>query len=610
MYQKYIFFYIILIFFKVYEVYPNKEVVKPTTSLLILMKNDSLSFKYLKAKKLFDDKDYTKSLRTAFEILKENGNKNDKEIYRVNYLIGKIFYSTYDYKNALRYLSLVVDFQEDIGVLELDKRENFKSDLNYNEEENLIYLESLLSIGSSYYKLNLNSGDKIKLDSALYYYKKVANYDSNKKEFKLIKAKSFNNISAILINESLYTEAREYLLNAVEIYDDLNNKINQAKSLGNISSTYLLEEDYEKAKETYFNAIELIKNIKTDEALIAKQDLYYNLAWNLYNMKDYKAYDYQELSYNIKDSIREKQFRGIIAEINEKYNFDVKKNLLLKEEENKRLKAQRPYWIIGGLLIAVIFFTLLYRVNLQSLKRKNLELKFEKSQLAQSQQIDRIRSESQTRILNATIDGKETERKQIAETLHDSVSALLSSANLHLQATKTAFNGKTPIEIDKTRDIITEASHKIRDLSHSLVSSILLKFGLKFAIKDMAKKYSNSQIEIITDIGSVRRYEQDFEIKVHNITQEFLNNILKHSKATEAKIELEEKDKKLYLKVTDNGKGFDKTKVINKDGLGINQIEARIIVMKGKFVIDSEIGKGTSISVEIPVKEKEVMHHA
>lgn len=331
---------------------------------------------------------------------------------------------------------------------------------------------------------------------------------------------------------------------------------------------------------------------------------YFNLAYNLYKLKDYEAYTYQELSYNIKDSLREKELKAIIAEVNERHNFDVKKNLLLKQEENKRLKAQRTFWIIGiGGLIVIL--SLLYGVNFYKLKQKNLGLELSQTQLIQSQKIEKIRSDSQVRILNATIDGKESERKQIAETLHDSVSALLSSANLHLQATKCQFNGKTPVEIDKTREIITEASQKIRDLSHTLVSSVLLKFGLKFALKDMADKYSNSQIEINTNFGEVRRYQQSFEIKMYNIIQEFVNNILKHSKASLANIDLEEKDGKLFLTITDNGIGFDKTQITQKDGLGINQIDARIKIMKGVFHIDSSNNNGTKIKVQLPVVEKE-----
>ena len=298
----------------------------------------------------------------------------------------------------------------------------------------------------------------------------------------------------------------------------------------------------------------------------------------------------------------------MIAEINAEYNFNSAKKLLLKEEENKRLKDQRTFWVlgIGGF---IIILSLLYWVIFYKLKQKNLGLKLSQSQLIQNQNIEKIRSESQVRILNATIDGKETERKQIAETLHDSVSALLSSANLHLQATRSQFNGKTPVEIDKTQQIITEASQKIRDLSHTLVSSVLLKFGLKFAIKDMADKYSNSQLTIDTEIGDIRRYEQNFEIKMHNIIQEFVNNILKHSKADKAMIKLEEVDGKLYLRISDDGVGFDKTKITVKDGLGINQIDARIQMMKGEFTIDSVEQNGTVIKVVLPVLEKEQINH-
>ncbi len=236
-------------------------------------------------------------------------------------------------------------------------------------------------------------------------------------------------------------------------------------------------------------------------------------------LKDYKAYDFQEISYEIEGDIRETEFNGIIEEAASKYNFDVKKQILLQEEENKRLKDQRIFWIIG-IIALIIILSLTYKIKLKTLKQNNLALELTQVELLQNQNLDKLKSESQVRILNATLDGKESERKQIAETLHDSVSALLSSANLHLQATRKQFNGSTPVEIEKTQEIIQEASQKIRDLSHTLVSSVLLKFGLKFAIKDIAEKYSNSVLNIDTNIKNTRRYEQNFEINVYNISSE------------------------------------------------------------------------------------------
>lgn len=123
----------------------------------------------------------------------------------------------------------------------------------------------------------------------------------------------------------------------------------------------------------------------------------------------------------------------------------------------------------------------------------------------------------------------------------------------------------------------------------------------------MADKYSNSQIEIKTDISDLRRYDQGFEIKAYNIIQEFINNILKHSKATKAELKLYEEDQKLMLSINDNGQGFNKDLIPEKDGLGINQIDARIKMMQGKFTIESSEGKGTKIIVELPIQERETV---
>jgi signal transduction histidine kinase len=398
------------------------------------------------------------------------------------------------------------------------------------------------------------------------------------------------------MNHSRYEKAKEFANKAIDIHKRQNNKVNQAAALGNLSSIFVLEKNYNKAKDIYFEALDLIRNIKTVKSMKVKEDLYFNLAFNLYKLKDHKSYDFQSLSYRLKDSLREKEFREIITQINMKFDFDVKKKSLIREEEHKRSRVA-----VGSLLI---IFSLLGGLYYYKLRQKNLGLQLIQTKLIQDQHIEKIKSESQVRILNATIDGKESERKQIAETLHDSVSTLLSSANLHLRATQAKFNDNTPDEIDKTQKIIMEASQVIRSLSHTLVSSVLLKFGLEYAIKDMANKYSNSQIEIETNLGVIGRYQQNFEIKTYNIIQEFLNNILKHSKAEKALINLEEVKGELSLKISDDGIGFDKTKIKNKEGIGLNQIEARIQMMKGDFDVISSMNKGTIITVRLPILKK------
>jgi len=221
------------------------------------------------------------------------------------------------------------------------------------------------------------------------------------------------------------------------------------------------------------------------------------------------------------------------------------------------------------LFYGLAFLTLVF-VILTLIFYKNYKLK-------QQNKIEQVNNDLQTRIINATIDAKEKERKTIAEILHDSVSALLSSANLHLQASKSILKTKVPVEITKAQDIINEASIKIRNLSHELISSVLLKFGLAFAIHDICEKYSNSQLELISDDNGVKRYNQKFEIKIYSIIEELINNILKHSKAKNASITLIERNgEKLLIQIIDDGKGFDVKKERKKDGLGLSHIDARV----------------------------------
>jgi signal transduction histidine kinase len=477
-------------------------------------------------------------------------------------------------------------------------------------------LNGNLQIGNSYLRLFEKFDDEPEKDSissvyrskAFTYYDIIVQSDSFSEDVSLLKSKTYNNISSIYLRDSAYIKAEEYTLKSLEIKKKLGDPYLLASGYNALSNIHFFKNEYKASKESLSLGLASIENITGEKANEIRAPLLLNMAYSMYKLKDYKAYDFQEQSWDLYDQIRNRENQQKIADIYADRNFDRGLQEGIFQQEIERQKEQRNFLIYGiGSLLVIL--SLLYGLNYYKLRQKNLGLKLSQTELLQIQSIEKIKSESQIRILNATIDGKETERKQIAETLHDSVSALLSSANLHLQATKPQFNGDIPIEIDKTQKIIVEASQKIRDLSHTLVSSVLLKFGLTYALKDMAEKYSNSQIQIHTDIEGLRRYHQDFEIKVYNITQEFINNILKHSDASNATIFLREHNNTLCVKISDDGIGFDKTSIIRKDGLGINQIDARIHIMKGEFHIDSVEGSGTEIHVELPILEKEFTSH-
>ncbi|MCG9793026.1 sensor histidine kinase [Flavobacterium algicola] len=321
----------------------------------------------------------------------------------------------------------------------------------------------------------------------------------------------------------------------------------------------------------------------------------------LYNNKDYEhAYQnlqaYNKLTAELNDEERLKKANlvGINLELDEykreidniENRFKTKEQLMIESQiKNKRISVI----IISSLLTIIILFYFF----------------FQNTKLKQNNKLKDIQSKIQRNIINANINGQEFERKKIASFLHDNISALLSSADMHL----SVLNAKSPVkseELIKTKNILRDAHDKIRDLSHELLPSLLARFGLYFALHDLCEKNSNSsiQFEYISTQDNSKRYQEDFELKMYFIITELLNNVTKHSKASKARLKLEEEDGNLLIHIIDNGKGFDTKKFNIIEGFGLNQIRARIKNMHGKFNIESVINAGTTISIKAPITYK------
>ncbi|WP_139958624.1 sensor histidine kinase [Flavicella sediminum] len=426
------------------------------------------------------------------------------------------------------------------------------------------------------------------------------------KQYPYLKAESslYHSLSIYHYYHRNKTRSENYVLKSLDIEKLRKDTIAQILILNTLAGNKLGENNYAAANKFYQQAYTLLSKAKDyPKKTKHKQMLYTNLAWTKYNLKDYKAYDYLAKANSINDSLRDLEFDGIISEVEAKHNVDIiKQNSEKRRIKEVQFREKMQLWggllILGTLGLAISFW--IYRKN-SKLNEENIQLQFNQSKLLKEKELEKLKSDTQIKILNATLDGKESERKQIAETLHDSVSALLSAANLHLQASKSQYKGEVPIEINKTQDIIDEASSKIRNLSHELISSVLLKFGLSFAIQDFCEKYSNSQIEIISNIKNIGRYDQNFEIKINNIIEEFINNILKHSKASQASVSILAFQKSLFISIKDDGIGFNPKKKQKSDGIGINQIEARIKMMQGEFLLDSKVNEGTKIEITVPI---------
>lgn len=569
----------------------DKEVSFIEASLSFYMMNprdSEIDKRFDELKKLIENEEYEEALRVAFDLLKVIPLSNRMLKFKVESEIAWIYTRTNSFEKSLEYSKIALQTLTALQGVEIEDKAIFDTNL----------IQTYYKVGSQFFKLE-QSYDSIKthyLDSAKLYFAKVEEFPSLNPEIFDIKGRTYTNLSGLYFMDSLFDKAEEYANKAIDIHKLRNNKLSQAGALNNLGNIYLTRGALQMAKDTYSSGIKLIEKDDSAKAIEFKADLYNNLAWTMRKMEDFEAYDFLEDAYEFTDKIRDNEIKRKIEEITAEYNVD-------KVKDEAEI-ARRSFWIY--VVISLLIITLLAAAMILIYqRRKRLVLELKNAEMVQKQKVDAVKSESQKRILNAVIEGKEKERKEIAETLHDSVSTLLSSANLHLQASAKQFDGETPMEIIQTKRIISEASTKIRDLSHNLISAILVKFGLTYAIKDLAQKYSNSELRIDTEVRNVGRYSERFEIKVYNIIQEFMNNILKHSEATKALIKIEDLDQNIKIYIHDNGVGFNLSSLEKKEGIGIRQIEARVQLMNGDFKIESIIDKGTQIEISIPTIEIE-----
>lgn len=529
----------------------------------------------IKAQKLFDHKEHQKALNTALNALALGQKQKDSfVIKKTNMLIADIFKNSNNFEKALEY---------------------YKNNLAFkNSEDEKLNLK--LHIGAMFYQIEM-------YDSAQYYLKDIINSKLTSSEIEVLKSKALSNLSGIEIKNKNYAQAETYLLKALNIAKKIG--INHEGILNNLAIIKLEQKQFFEAKKLLLNALEQLDE-KQPYYLIKKEQIYDNLSNVLYHLKDYEAYIYQEKSFQIRDSIRDIDLLRILSEIEGKYNEEnIKKQEQIKvAQEQAKAKNARGIIIILLLIISFIVIAgyLLYRYF--KLRQENLQLELRQNQLIQQRKLEKIQFESREKIINATLDGKESERKMIAETLHHSVSSLLSSAGLHLQAAKMILKNEVPEEIGKAHAIIKEASEKIRNLSHALVSSVLLKFGLKYAVQDLCEKYTNSAITFRCECVGMSRYPLDFELKINSIIDELLNNILKHSNAKNSEIILKEKTGYLEINIIDDGFGFNLKTLKEKTGLGLRQIETRVNKMKGVITINSQLNEGTQIFISVPIPKE------
>ncbi|HMH21462.1 MAG TPA: PAS domain S-box protein [Puia sp.] len=221
--------------------------------------------------------------------------------------------------------------------------------------------------------------------------------------------------------------------------------------------------------------------------------------------------------------------------------------------------------------------------------RKNQETMLEKEEV-----------EKKREIIKAIMDAQEKERREISAELHDNVNQILTTCMLFLEIARN--NPADARFIDGCYTNIQNVIGEIRNISHNLTPYTLKDLGLAAAIRDIVEKINQSGKLLIILVSFQNLEEEkispDIKLALFRIIQEKISNVLKHSQATELKISLDLYDNLVYLKLTDNGRGFDEAAI--KKGLGLNNIQNRVEYYKGNMKLVTAPGKGCELSVQLP----------
>jgi signal transduction histidine kinase len=204
---------------------------------------------------------------------------------------------------------------------------------------------------------------------------------------------------------------------------------------------------------------------------------------------------------------------------------------------------------------------------------------------------------------------QEDERQRIAQELHDDTTQTLlviaNRAQALVSDESTEIASQTKRQAEWIRDAVIQVSEDMRRLSLDLRPSVLSDMGLVPALRwlvDRLNQEDSIDTKMLVD-GELRKLNAETEVMIFRIVQEALNNIRRHAHATEAVLALEFTTDTVKITVRDNGKGFTMPKTTgyftSKGRLGIIDMQQRAKFLNGTFNIRSEIGKGTSVSIDI-----------
>jgi signal transduction histidine kinase len=208
------------------------------------------------------------------------------------------------------------------------------------------------------------------------------------------------------------------------------------------------------------------------------------------------------------------------------------------------------------------------------------------------------------------MNAQEKERARLARELHDDLSQSLAllSIQLHSAASKVRDPEALSSQLGNITTQIDRLSSDVHRISHELHPSKLEQLGLVAAVRGICREIGAAhglKVDFRAE-NLPKKLPNDISLCLYRVAQESLQNVVKHSSASNALVELQLNRNELCLTVSDNGCGFDATASSNLDGIGLVSMKERLRAVDGTVQIESAVGAGTKVLVSVPFKEAQV----
>ncbi len=261
-----------------------------------------------------------------------------------------------------------------------------------------------------------------------------------------------------------------------------------------------------------------------------------------------------------------------------------------------------PIQLVRSILAVLITYCLIRATQVVEEERTLQFRIIQQARLEALQQREALRRQ----LLQHTVQAQEEERARIARELHDETAQVLSAFSLELAALDASLSQETQAHsrVERLQDLTRQVSQGLIRLVGDLRPAHLDDFGLVSAINFLLTQARRSGIDFDLQVqGTSRRLDLAVETVLFRVAQEAITNILRHSNASQARLDICFNDEQVQLTVSDNGRGFDPSGPFQPPrGWGLEGMRERVEAAGGTLSISSAAGRGTSLAAVIPLR--------